>query len=73
MGSQSRSGRFGRDREGERKKNVDLARNRTYRLSYRYSEQKKKSHTFPTGARMPTVPRTEGQSPLETSVQVGEH
>jgi len=22
---------------------------------------------------MPTVPRTEGQSPLETSVQVGEH
>jgi len=22
---------------------------------------------------MPTVPRTEGQSPLETSIQVGEH
>jgi hypothetical protein len=66
MESQSRSGRFGRE------KKVELARDRTYRLSYRYSEQKK-SLTFPTGARMPTVPRTEGQSLLETSVQVGEH
>jgi hypothetical protein len=66
MESQSRSGHFGREKKKSTLPGIECT-------DWAIDTVKKKSHTSRTGARIPAVPRTEGQSPLETSVQVGEH